>query len=331
MSALKRIIHFFIEASSHEPSSSSFSRHDDVAIKEVSAHCLSNLKCSKHNVLLTTARVKVRASNGLLTEARALLDQGSVATVITNDLAQRLQLKRQKEPLSLSGVGKKSTLATHTAVIHVSLSGISRSSFSTKAVILPSLTNYVPCRVSQSTPWKYVADLRLADPKPFSTDPIDIIIGANLYGRISKNGVRKGKAYEPVAQNTVFGWILSRPVSSLPTETTILSFHGVTSDQSESKSVAKSRRKVKRIKNHAPRATENFDSVIKPEAPSHTQNLSLHGDVPSSQRFRSSTHKVSVLPSTRKKLCLHDYVHNLWSIWFQSYIALKYVKRFASY
>ncbi|XP_071578402.1 uncharacterized protein [Temnothorax nylanderi] len=46
-----------------------------------------------------------------------------------------------------------------------------------------------------------------------SSDPIDVIIGADLYGLLILDGVRKGNASEPIAQNTAFGWILSGPLA----------------------------------------------------------------------------------------------------------------------
>nr|XP_012153201.1 PREDICTED: uncharacterized protein LOC105664204 [Megachile rotundata] len=46
-----------------------------------------------------------------------------------------------------------------------------------------------------------------------SSDPIDILIGADLYGSIILDGVRKGLVNQPIAQNTSLGWILSGPVA----------------------------------------------------------------------------------------------------------------------
>ncbi|XP_046144711.1 uncharacterized protein LOC123988495 [Osmia bicornis bicornis] len=49
-----------------------------------------------------------------------------------------------------------------------------------------------------------------------SSDPIDIVIGADLFGQLLLDGVRKGSTSEPIAQNTHLGWILSGPTSTHP-------------------------------------------------------------------------------------------------------------------
>lgn len=45
-----------------------------------------------------------------------------------------------------------------------------------------------------------------------SSDLIDIIIGADLFGQLVLDGVRRGSPGEPTAQNTTLGWILSNRI-----------------------------------------------------------------------------------------------------------------------
>jgi len=45
--------------------------------------------------------------------------------------------------------------------------------------------------------WKHVAGFELAD--PMSSDPIDIIIGADLFGMLVLDGVQKGSEHKPTA------------------------------------------------------------------------------------------------------------------------------------
>lgn len=59
---------------------------------------------------------------------------------------------------------------------------------------------------------EYLHLLKLADKDPTSSDPIDIIIGADLYGALLRPGIRSRSTHEPLAQNSIFGWILSRPM-----------------------------------------------------------------------------------------------------------------------
>ena len=57
-----------------------------------------------------------------------------------------------------------------------------------------------------------------------SSNPIDIIIGIDLFGTLVLDGVRKGSEHEPTAQNTTLDWILSGPIASFPTSESISAF-----------------------------------------------------------------------------------------------------------
>jgi len=48
-----------------------------------------------------------------------------------------------------------------------------------------------------------------------SLDPIDIIIGADLFGMLILNDVQHSSQNEPTAQNTTLGWNLSGPIANL--------------------------------------------------------------------------------------------------------------------
>jgi len=47
-----------------------------------------------------------------------------------------------------------------------------------------------------------------------SSDPIDIIIDADLFSMLVLDGVRKDSEHELIAQNMTLGWILSGPIAS---------------------------------------------------------------------------------------------------------------------
>lgn len=62
--------------------------------------------------------------------------------------------------------------------------------------------------------WRHTRKLPLADSNPFSSEPIELVIGANLYGQILRKGTRKGTIHQPIVQKTIFGWILSEYFAS---------------------------------------------------------------------------------------------------------------------
>lgn len=175
----------------------------------VASHLVSPPALPATKVLLATARVRVYSPDGRFVHARALLDQGSAATIITEGLAQRLKLARIRQSACITGVGDAQSTVRRAANIAVSPRSSDSPAFATTALIIRSLTKYVPDRENVGVNWPHVEGLTLADPNPLSHDPINILLGADLYGALILDGVRKGSDREPVAQNSALGWILS--------------------------------------------------------------------------------------------------------------------------
>lgn len=64
----------------------------------------------------------------------------------------------------------------------------------------------------------------LFDPEFFKTGPIHIIIGSDNYSSEILSGLKRGDFESPIAQQTIFGWILCGPVSTFMSRT-IQSYH----------------------------------------------------------------------------------------------------------
>ncbi|XP_024877831.1 uncharacterized protein LOC112458438, partial [Temnothorax curvispinosus] len=117
-------------------------------------------------------------------------------------------------PVSISAIGGVDAgTCRYTAEIQISPIGQTSLAFKTTASVMTSLTKYTPSPVTSPVQWSHVADLALADPDPTNSDPIDILIGADLYGDLLLDGIRKGSRDQPLAQNTVLGWVLSGPAA----------------------------------------------------------------------------------------------------------------------
>ncbi|XP_024893157.1 uncharacterized protein LOC112468270, partial [Temnothorax curvispinosus] len=127
-------------------------------------------------ILLATARLSITDRHGNQQPVRALIDQGSEA--------------RGKVTLQLTS---KVTGATVTAV----------------AVVLPHLSLYHGTGLRQIDAWPHLLNLQLADPQFSATDPVELLLGAEVCSVILEEGLRKGDPEEPIAQRTAFGWIIS--------------------------------------------------------------------------------------------------------------------------
>ncbi|XP_029164752.1 uncharacterized protein LOC114935963 [Nylanderia fulva] len=178
-------------------------------------------------VLLATARVTVRSPAGRDANVRALLDPGSEITFMSARLAQTLRLRRFQDQFSLSAIcGLKAGNCKFAAQITISPQNKSEPSLTITASILPSLADYNSGLDRARCNWDHLADLALADPHFNGSDPIELLIGADIYGEIFLGEMRKGPRGQPYALNTIFGWAVSGPTNvSLQSRRTITVQH----------------------------------------------------------------------------------------------------------
>ncbi|XP_076660452.1 uncharacterized protein LOC143363803 [Halictus rubicundus] len=182
------------------------------------------------SVLLATALVAVQSAGGTVV-ARALIDPCSEVSLVSESLVQQLRLHRTSCSQVVVGAGAKATATARgrtrldvASRIHANLS------CTVEALILPRLTSYRPrCRTFASA-WPHISGLTLADPTFNSATPIDLLLGADVYPQVLLTGTRSGGHRGPVAQETIFGWILSGPATSPGPSTPIATSHTVTID-----------------------------------------------------------------------------------------------------
>ncbi|XP_025155222.1 uncharacterized protein LOC112588719 [Harpegnathos saltator] len=179
-----------------------------------SLHASSIIQSIKQ-VLLATAWVRVIGSSGRTVVVRALLDQGSQMTFVSENLAQVLHAKRQRISVQVSAVGGVHAGTVRYATdISVSPRDSMSPSYNTSAAILERLTHYAPKYVESLSGYPHLVDLPWADPNPTSSDPINLIIGCDLYNVVTLAERREGRFGEPTAQNSIFGWFLSGPIAA---------------------------------------------------------------------------------------------------------------------
>jgi len=166
-----------------------------------------NTCVTKDQALLATAVVKVKSNRGDYETLRALIDSGSQCTIISEEAAQILNLTRIKTLTEISGV---SSLETSTSKYKVKLCmkpiNNKKEPFSVEAIVLPKLMKALPVQAINVNKSKWRSYI-LADPKFEKPSRIDIIIGADLYAQIMKNGIVKIDGL--LGQNTELGWVVS--------------------------------------------------------------------------------------------------------------------------
>ena len=173
---------------------------------------------SHMNALLSTARIRI-CNDGQNLKVRALVDQCAQSSFVTEELCQRLRLRKRKVNIPISGIGKKEVNCQ--AEVELMIRPHFESSFACtfSAYVLPRITAYEPIPIDTGD-WNHIKDLQLADPEFGDTGRIDVLLGTKVHAMIIQEGLRKGHDNMPIAMKTSLGWILSgttRGQSSTPT------------------------------------------------------------------------------------------------------------------
>lgn len=173
----------------------------------------NSLNTEVNTTLLPTASVLLKSNSGRSVRVRALLDQGSQASFVTESVVQLLRADRTPTSIDVSGIGglKAGTIKS-CAILIVELCSQKGPVLPIKALVLPKLTNYMPAPATIST-CSYLTTLTLADSEPSSSKKIDLLIDADYYGAILREGLIQGLPGRPTAQLTIFGWVISGPLS----------------------------------------------------------------------------------------------------------------------
>ncbi|XP_045503978.1 uncharacterized protein LOC123700709 [Colias croceus] len=179
-----------------------------------------------YHVLLATTLLKAQSNNGNLFMVRALLDQGSQASFVTEATVQLLGLKRTSVNGLVSGLGDGQMHIKHVVTLCLKSRHNSEFSINVKAYVLTSLTSMLPCVKLDAPNWLELENVELADPGYATPGKIDVLLGAEVYAEILLTGMMKQPKGNLIAQNTAFGWVLSGKVSdSLSDKYKAKSFH----------------------------------------------------------------------------------------------------------
>lgn len=182
------------------------------------------------NILLATALVGVESRIGKTHIFRALIDQGSQASFVTEEFVQMLGLKRIKINGVVSGLSEGQQLCTK-YMVEFEMKSRHDSTFTVQvqAYVLKTLTSYLPSQEVTLSNWPELEEMTLADPGYYIPNTIDMLLGAEVYSKIIDTGLKKSPS-GVLAQYTHLGWILSGDTTETKTNEnkynkTIISMH----------------------------------------------------------------------------------------------------------
>ncbi|XP_071634306.1 uncharacterized protein [Temnothorax longispinosus] len=175
---------------------------------------VSMASVSNSVVLLSTVRAEALDVRGNAFPVRMLLDSASQANFITESCLRRGGFARTRHSVAVLGVNETKAATTRgltSLVIRVKNRGDLR--FPIEATVLPRITSPLPNHRVDSKDWSHLTGLPLADPEYHLPGSIDILLGADSFVSVLRDGRRTGRAGEPDAFNTAFGWVLMGAVS----------------------------------------------------------------------------------------------------------------------
>jgi hypothetical protein len=174
---------------------------------EAKSFLAQNEAQSCSSVLLPTAVVQIRGQDGVAIPVRCLLDQCSQSSYITEDLVQKLRLKKKKTNVLIKGVGDSTAQAS--SLVNITIVPKDSDPLKLKALVVRRVTGQLPTIPTQTTSGDIKVEL--ADPHFQKPAQIPILLGSNILPRIFKEGVLQQGSL--LLQNTIFGWIISGQAS----------------------------------------------------------------------------------------------------------------------
>ncbi|XP_075163365.1 uncharacterized protein LOC142235999 [Haematobia irritans] len=163
---------------------------------------------ANNGIILATALVEVRSSTGEYISARALLDSGSQPNLITEELSQRLRLKKEPGLLNLVGIGE--TYSSSRRKLQATIkSRINSYQFCTDFWVMETITSKQPDHKIPDLSLEVPNNVILADPFFHKPQKIDLLIGAEIFFELLCVGQIKSGPSQPILQKTLLGWIVA--------------------------------------------------------------------------------------------------------------------------
>ena len=173
--------------------------------------------------LMMTSQVLVKGPDGRQMRARALLDSGASMSLLSNRVAQTLQLPRRATNVTFSGA-KATPLQGSQSITQVSLCPMTTDQpiLSVTAAIVPKVTCDLPLQgATHVRDMPHIKPLSLADPNFHLPGRVDLLLGCDIIPEIMLQDRINGPKNAPVALNTVFGWAILGPYLPQCTQQTV--------------------------------------------------------------------------------------------------------------
>ncbi|XP_059217643.1 uncharacterized protein LOC131994781 [Stomoxys calcitrans] len=171
----------------------------------------ANFSHNNETILLRTALVQIENQGELFT-VRALIDSGSQRTFLSEKIRNLLRIPYRRSLFEIGGIGASTQRADKECDI-VIYSKRHNIRCNLTAIVLPKVTKKLPSVSFEFPLTPELQELELADPNFNKSSNIDLILGNDCERFINLDGIKKNICGIASAYNTIFGWVLSGPVT----------------------------------------------------------------------------------------------------------------------
>ncbi|XP_037810627.1 uncharacterized protein LOC119602901 [Lucilia sericata] len=164
-------------------------------------------------VLLATAWVNI-VHYGSSYKVRALIDPCSDESFISEKIQKLLKLPTVPVSVEVVGLGGE-IISRSDKMANFSLVSLVNSdlSLNVTALVVPQVTGNVPTHSYNPDVNIVIPKLEYADPGFYKSGTVDMLLGGDVYPNILRGGVKHGIFDSLVAQETMFGWIVTGPTN----------------------------------------------------------------------------------------------------------------------
>jgi hypothetical protein len=179
------------------------------------------LKCGSSDhlsppTLLCTAMVKVKDAFGNDRICRALVDNGSESSIVTQKCVDMLGLKPSRCDIEITGVSSMS-LGKARGIVGLSLEPLIKDfNFEVNCLVFNQVTGRLPSFPCSGKDLGHLRGLPLAGLKFLLPREVDILLGGDVFGFLLLPGKVYRDRVSPYALATELGWIVSGPTIGYP-------------------------------------------------------------------------------------------------------------------
>ncbi|XP_058828383.1 uncharacterized protein LOC131688228 [Topomyia yanbarensis] len=175
---------------------------------QVSTSCSSYFATSAKTVLLLTAVVDAIDKHGQPYPCRVLLDSGSQVNFITEDMANRLGVKKQRANVPITGINELRSHARDKVMVKFR-SRVSTFFCNLECLVTAKVTGKIPTTKNDISGWRLPEGIVLADPAFHTPDKVDMLIGGEWFFEILKPRHLSLSDKLPQLRETHLGWIVA--------------------------------------------------------------------------------------------------------------------------